>query len=73
MSAFAGTPALSKGDPVGALSAEAVRKDDFQGRMWERAGSAVGFAGGLGFHSEGALIAWMSGCTPRMAIIRFRL
>ena len=40
-------------------------------------GSAVGFGGGLDFHTDGcaqaALIAWMSGCTPRMAIIRFRL
>jgi hypothetical protein len=23
--------------------------------------------------AQAALIAWMSGCTPRMAIIRFRL
>ena len=40
-------------------------------------GSAVGFGGGLDFHTDvcglAALIAWFSGCTPRMAIIRFRL
>ena len=57
-------------------SAEAVRKGNVQEPMWERLGSAVGFAGGLDFHKERAqvaLIAWMSGCTPRMVIIRFRL
>jgi hypothetical protein len=40
------------------------------------AGKRVGFADGLDFQRRGAqaaLIAWMSGCTPRMAIIRFRL
>jgi hypothetical protein len=39
-------------------------------------GSAVGFAGGLYFIRRGAqaaLMAWISGCTPRMAIIRFQI
>jgi hypothetical protein len=55
-------------------SAEAVRKGDES--LCGSAGSAVGFAGGYIFIRRGAqaaLIAWMSGCTPRMAIIRFRL
>ena len=34
------------------LHVEAVRKGDVQERMWERPGSAVGFAGGLDFHTE---------------------
>ena len=33
-------------------SAEAVRKGDVHEPMWERPGSAVRFAGGLGFHSS---------------------
>ena len=37
---------------VDALSAEAVRKGDVQEPMRERPGSAVGFAGGLDFHTE---------------------
>src|SRR5208283_3364725 len=59
-----------------AESGEAVRKRDFRDVVRQRPGSAVGFAGGLRFVSRGpqaALIAWMSGRTPRMAIIRFRL
>ena len=74
--ALAGAPVLPGATHVRALPAEAVRKGDVQEPMRERPGSAVGFAGGLDFHTEGAqaaLIAWMSGCTPRMAIIRFRL
>jgi hypothetical protein len=37
---------------VRALPAEAVRKGDVQGPMRERPVSAVGFAGGLDFHTE---------------------
>jgi hypothetical protein len=39
-------------DPLCRLYVEAVRKGDVQGPMRERPGSAVGFAGGLDFHTE---------------------
>src|ERR1700677_1668737 len=52
MTAFAWTPVLPEATLVGALSAEAVRKGDVQEPMRERPGSAVGFAGGLDFHTE---------------------
>ena len=60
---------------VGALSAEAVRKRDFQEPMRERHG-ALQVSQRLRFSSREELrrpIAWMSGCAPRMAIIRFKL
>jgi len=58
------------------LSAEAVRKRDFQGPMRERqearqVSPAVWIV--VRRRAQAALIAWMSGCTPRTAIIRFRL
>src|ERR1700722_3268459 len=52
MTATARTPVLPEAIPVGALSAEAVRKGDVQEPMRERPGSAVEFAGGLDFHTE---------------------
>jgi len=42
-----GYPARKSETNTSLLSAEAVRKGDVQERMWERPGSAVGFAGGL--------------------------
>ena len=74
--ALARIPVLPEATAVGALSAEAVRKGDFLEAMQEWLRSAAGVAGGLIFRRRGvqaALIAWMSGRAPRMAIIRFRL
>jgi hypothetical protein len=76
MAAFARTPVVPEAILLGPLSAEAVRKGDFLEAMQEWLRSAAGVAGGLIFRRRGvqaALIAWMSGRAPRMAIIRFRL
>jgi hypothetical protein len=52
MAALARTPVLTRARALGPLSAEAVRKGGVQEPMRERPGSAVGFAGGLDFHTE---------------------
>jgi hypothetical protein len=74
--AMAWISVLPEAVPEGELSAEAVRKRDFQGPMRERqearqVSPAVWIV--VRRRAQAALIAWMSGCTPRTAIIRFRL
>ena len=49
---MARSPVVPWAAPVGALSAEAVRKGDVQEPMRERPGSAVGFAGGFDFRTK---------------------
>ena len=49
---FATDSGASRGDLLGPLSDEAVRRGDVQEPMRERPGSAVEFAGGLDFHTE---------------------
>ena len=72
--AMARTAVVPDMAPVVALSAEAVRKRNYlrrYGAGWKR----DGICRRVDFLRNGpqTFIAWMSGCTPRRAIIRFRL